>query len=51
MVHSLEDEYAKPYSGEPFGINRASTLQVIDFDLKKYHENQIKPPVEHSIKQ
>ncbi|MEZ4854886.1 MAG: penicillin-binding protein 2 [Gelidibacter sp.] len=51
LVHSLEDEYAKPYSGEPFGINRASTLQVIDFDLKKYHENQIKPPVEHSIKQ
>jgi penicillin-binding protein 2 len=51
LVHSLEDEYAKPYSGKPFGINRASALQVIDFDLKKYHESQIKPPVENSIKQ
>ena len=30
LTHSLEDEYAKPYSGEPFGINRESALQVID---------------------
>ena len=30
LTHSLEDEYAKPYSGKPFGINREATLQVID---------------------
>lgn len=30
LTHSLEDEYAKPYSGKPFGINRESALQVID---------------------
>lgn len=30
LTHSLEDEYAKPYSGKPFGINRQSALQVID---------------------
>jgi len=29
LTHSLEDEYAKPYSGEPFKINREATLQVI----------------------
>ncbi|MGR7813352.1 penicillin-binding protein 2 [Lacinutrix undariae] len=30
LTHSLEDEYKKPYSGEPFNINRGSLLQVID---------------------
>jgi penicillin-binding protein 2 len=30
LTHSLENEYAKPYSGKPFGINRESALQVID---------------------
>lgn len=32
LTHSLEDEYAKPYSGEPFGINGATTLQTIPLD-------------------
>jgi penicillin-binding protein 2 len=30
LTHSLEDEYAKPYSGQPFKINRETTLKVID---------------------
>ena len=30
LTHSLENEYKKPYSGEPFNINRGSLLQVID---------------------
>lgn len=30
LTHSLENEYAKPYSGKEFGINRQSALQVID---------------------
>ncbi len=30
LTHSLEHEYEKPYSGEPFGINQGTTLQVID---------------------
>lgn len=30
LTHSLEEEYEKPYSGEPFGINKESALQVID---------------------
>jgi len=30
LTHSLEHEYEKPYLGEPFGINKATTLQVID---------------------
>jgi len=29
LTHSLENEYAKPYSGEPFKINRETQLQVI----------------------
>ncbi|MGF1556630.1 penicillin-binding protein 2 [Paucihalobacter sp.] len=31
LTHSLEDEYAKPQSGQPFKINRETTLKVIDF--------------------
>ncbi|WOD44318.1 penicillin-binding protein 2 [Hwangdonia lutea] len=30
LKHSLEDEYAKPYSGEPFKINGQTTLQLVD---------------------
>ena len=30
MTHSLENEYAKPYSGEPFKINGETKLQLID---------------------
>lgn len=32
LSHSLEDEYAKPYSGKPFKINGETTLQVIPID-------------------
>lgn len=30
FTHSLENEYAKPYSGEPFKINGDTQLQVIE---------------------
>ena len=30
LTHSLENEYAKPYSGEPFKINGETTLQLVD---------------------
>ncbi|MFB9056303.1 penicillin-binding protein 2 [Mariniflexile ostreae] len=30
LRHSLEDEYAKPYSGKPFGINRATMPKLVD---------------------
>lgn len=30
LTHSLENEYAKPYSGEPFKINGQTTLQVVE---------------------
>lgn len=29
LKHSLEHEYEKPYSGEPFGINRQTTLEAL----------------------
>jgi penicillin-binding protein 2 len=32
LRHSLEKEYAKPYSGEPFGINRQTALEPISDD-------------------
>lgn len=32
LTHSLENEYAKPYSGEPFQINRGSQYQVIPME-------------------
>ncbi|MFV9552520.1 penicillin-binding protein 2 [Algibacter sp. PT7-4] len=39
LKHSLENEYAKPYSGQPFKINGYTTLQVIEeqeyYKLKK----------------
>ncbi|MGC1203415.1 MAG: penicillin-binding protein 2 [Flavobacteriaceae bacterium] len=30
LKHSLENEYAKPYSGEPFYINDKTTLQTVE---------------------
>lgn len=30
LKHSLENEYAKPYTGEPFRINGNTTLQIVD---------------------
>jgi len=40
LTHSLEDEYAKPYSGKPFKINREALLQVVpnarDYPVEKY---------------
>ncbi len=39
LKHSLEKEYAKPYSGEPFKINGYTTLQIVEeqeyYKLKK----------------
>ncbi|WP_034061421.1 penicillin-binding protein 2 [Lacinutrix jangbogonensis] len=32
LTHSLENEYAKPYSGKPFKINRESQYQVIPME-------------------
>ena len=29
LKHTLEHEYAKPYSGQPFGINKNTTLEVV----------------------
>ncbi|MBQ0770096.1 MAG: penicillin-binding protein 2, partial [Bizionia sp.] len=45
LTHSLENEYAKPQSGQPFGINRQSQLQVIPIDkeaLQIYEDNNKK---------
>jgi len=38
LTHSLENEYEKPYSGEPFKINRESQFQVIPLP-KDYETN------------
>ncbi|WJJ96497.1 penicillin-binding protein 2 [Algibacter luteus] len=39
LKHSLENEYAKPYSGEPFKINGYTSLQIVEeqeyYRLKK----------------
>lgn len=39
LKHSLENEYAKPYSGEPFRINKGTSLQIVEekeyYKLKK----------------
>ena len=39
LKHSLEDEYAKPYSGKPFKINGYTTIQTVEdkefYELKK----------------
>lgn len=43
LKHSLENEYAKPYSGEPFRINEGTTLQIVEekeyYQLKKQLNN------------
>jgi penicillin-binding protein 2 len=44
LTHSLENEYAKPYSGAPFGINRESALQVIDKITKDTIPNPVTSP-------
>ena len=42
LTHSLENEYAKPYSGEPFKINKETTLQLIDnYGIKNSNQNEI----------
>ncbi|MFC7444833.1 Peptidoglycan D,D-transpeptidase MrdA [Mesoflavibacter sp. HG96] len=44
LSHSLENEYAKPYSGEPFKINGQTQLQVIppeEFNKLKTKLNQL----------
>ncbi len=44
LTHSLENEYAKPYSGEPFKINGDTELQVIDnYAISNSNQNDIKP--------
>lgn len=40
LTHSLENEYAKPLSGEPFKINGETTLQVIDNYAIKLDEQE-----------
>ncbi|MDN3492873.1 peptidoglycan D,D-transpeptidase FtsI family protein [Winogradskyella bathintestinalis] len=43
LTHSLENEYKKPYSGEPFKINGETTLQVIDnYAINSEENNAIK---------
>ena len=39
LTHSLENEYAKPYSGAPFNINAKSQYQIIDPPKKAESEN------------
>jgi penicillin-binding protein 2 len=34
LTHSLENEYAKPYSGKPFKINRETQYQIIEKNPK-----------------
>ncbi|MDO5968321.1 penicillin-binding protein 2 [Flavivirga aquimarina] len=40
--HSLEDEYAKPYSGEPFRINEYTKLQFVDDSEYKRLKRELK---------
>ncbi|PQV51350.1 penicillin-binding protein 2 [Jejuia pallidilutea] len=39
LKHSLEEEYAKPYSGEPFNINGKTQLQIVE-DQEYYRLKQ-----------
>ncbi len=41
LRHSLENEYAKPYSGEPFRINQGTTLQYVDESEYKRLKRQL----------
>jgi len=45
ITHSLENEYAKPYSGEPFKINRESQYQIIPMEdiIQLPKEAKLKP--------
>ena len=46
LKHSLEEEYAKPYSGEPFKINEGATLQRIDDnEYQKLKKQLINKPI------
>ncbi|GAA4240759.1 MULTISPECIES: penicillin-binding protein 2 [Winogradskyella] len=43
LTHSLENEYKKPYSGEPFKINGETTLQVIDnYAIENPNQSNVK---------
>src|SRR5690606_4372141 len=42
LRYSLEHEYEKPYSGKPFGINRNSTLEMVDDAEFKRLKEQLK---------
>ena len=47
LKHSLEDEYAKPYSGESFNINGKTKLQIVEeqeYYRLKNHLNDINNP-------
>jgi penicillin-binding protein 2 len=44
LYHSLEHEYKKPHSGEPFKINRETTLETIpveEYEALKYLKAKI----------
>lgn len=43
LRYSLEHEYEKPYSGQPFGINRNSTLEMVD----ETEYNRLKEQLKH----
>ncbi|GAA3602951.1 penicillin-binding protein 2 [Flavivirga amylovorans] len=42
LKHSLENEYAKPYSGEPFKINKQTRLQLVDDSEYKRLKRRLK---------
>ncbi|PKQ44491.1 peptidoglycan D,D-transpeptidase FtsI family protein [Confluentibacter flavum] len=42
LRYSLEHEYEKPYSGEDFGINKNSTLEIVDDIEYKRLKEQLK---------
>lgn len=42
LRHSLENEYAKPYSGEPFKINEYTKLQLVDDSEYKRLKRRLK---------
>jgi len=43
LTHSLENEYAKPFSKEPFKINGETKLQVIDnYTIKNLNQSDVK---------
>jgi len=41
LTHSLENEYAKPYSGGPFKINAESQYQLIELPAESTSDNNI----------